>query len=264
MLVDQQAHELGDGDCRMRVIQLDGSFLGEIEQAAVLIDMAPEQILQRGRGEEILLAQAQLLARRRGIRRIENPRDAFGLCRIHLRADMVALVELVELDGVHRPCIPQAKRVDALSLPAADRRIERHGQDFFRRLPLVMGHAVKLGRGFNRSAEADFKFPLAPFEFPRIAVNQPILRQLDLHSVDDFLPEQPVAIADAITKGRNAKACHAFHEAGRKPPQSAIAQCCVRFQRLDQISLDAKILERRLERVEQPEIRTPHRAKAAR
>ncbi len=73
MLINQQAHELGNGDCRMRVIQLNGGLFGKVQHAAILADMAPEKILQRCRGEEIFLAQAQFLASRGGVRRIQEP-----------------------------------------------------------------------------------------------------------------------------------------------------------------------------------------------
>ena len=127
-----------------------------------------------------------------------------------------------------------------------------------------MRHAIELGRGFNRSAKADFIFALAPFKFPRVAMNQPILRQFNLHAVDDFLAEQAVAIANAVTKGRNAKARHAFHEAGRKAAQAAIAKRRVRFQSLNQIGLDAKMLQGGLKRCRTIRDWTPHRAAAAR
>ena len=117
-----------------------------------------------------------------------------------------------------------------------------------------MGHAIELGRGFDRSAEAHFIFAFAPFEFPRVAMNQPVLRQFNLHAIDDLLAEQAMAVADAVAKGRNAEARHAFHEAGRKAAQAAIAQCRIRFQGLNQVGLDAKVLQGGLKLVEQSEI----------
>ena len=46
MQIDQDAHQLGDGDGGMRVVQLDRRFVGERADVAVLADVPPNQVLQ--------------------------------------------------------------------------------------------------------------------------------------------------------------------------------------------------------------------------
>ena len=62
MLVDQKAHQLRDRHGRMRVVELHGGMIGQIVERAELVEMPPDQVLQRRRGEEKLLAEPQLLA----------------------------------------------------------------------------------------------------------------------------------------------------------------------------------------------------------
>ena len=75
MHVDQQPHQLGDGDGGMGVVELDGDFFGQLSDVAGLLHVAADQILQRGGGEEILLAQPQLLPRRGRVAGIEHLGD---------------------------------------------------------------------------------------------------------------------------------------------------------------------------------------------
>ena len=62
--VDENAHQLGDGDRRMGVVELNRGVVGQGADVAELFDMAADEILQRGRGEEIFLPQPQFLAGR--------------------------------------------------------------------------------------------------------------------------------------------------------------------------------------------------------
>ncbi|MNN52179.1 hypothetical protein D3C81_1668620 [compost metagenome] len=78
MLVDQQAHQLGHGDRRVGVVELDGRRIRQVEQVVVHVQVAAQQVLQRGRDEEVFLAQAQFLARLGAIGRVQHPRNAFG------------------------------------------------------------------------------------------------------------------------------------------------------------------------------------------
>ena len=71
--VDQQAHQFGDADRRMGVVELDRDLFRERVDVAVLLEMAADQVLQRGGGEEIFLPQPQFLAGRRGIARDRGP-----------------------------------------------------------------------------------------------------------------------------------------------------------------------------------------------
>ena len=65
MDIDQQAHQFRHGDGRMGVVDLHRHLVGEIGDTAIFLNVAAQDVLQRGRGEEIFLPQAQFLALRR-------------------------------------------------------------------------------------------------------------------------------------------------------------------------------------------------------
>ena len=75
--VDQDAHQLGDGEARMGVVELHRGLRAQAAQLAVGAEMTLDQVLQRGRDEEIFLAQPQLAARRAFVVRIEEFADRF-------------------------------------------------------------------------------------------------------------------------------------------------------------------------------------------
>ena len=80
--VDQNAHQFGDGDSRMGVVELDGRVFAERAHVLMLLDMAADEVEERRGSEEILLPEAQLLAGRGGVARIEHLRDRLRSHRV--------------------------------------------------------------------------------------------------------------------------------------------------------------------------------------
>ena len=78
MLVDQHAHQLGDYERGMRVVDVNGDLVGQVVKGFILRKMVVENILQRRTDEEILLRQPQQLALGVVIRRVEHLRDGLG------------------------------------------------------------------------------------------------------------------------------------------------------------------------------------------
>ena len=241
MFVDEQPHELGNGDGRMRVVQLDRDMVGQRRKLAVLRLVPPQQILQRCRREEELLAQPELVARGRLVAWIEHARDRLETHPVRERADVIAAVELLERDRIHRPRGPQAQRVDVMAAPARDRRVVRDGIDRLRRAPDIAGTAFSRRHDVDRAAESDRVCDLGPLEFPRIAGRQPVLGQLDLPAVAEHLPEDAVVIANAIAVRGNGKRRHAFHEARSESPEPAVAERGVGLEPAQAIEIDAEI-----------------------
>ena len=212
--VDQQAHQLGHGDGRVRVVQLDRHVVGKRNELAVLLLVPPEKILQRRRGEEELLAQPQLVARGGIVAGIEHARDRFEAHAVGERAHVVAAVEVVEAQRIGRARGPQSQRVDVPAVPTGDRRIEADRIDGLRRLPAVSGRAVLAFGALDGAAEADRVRDFGPLELPWIAGREPVLGQFELPAIPQRLPEDAVVVADAVAMRGNAERGHAFHEAG--------------------------------------------------
>ena len=57
--VDEDAHQFGDGDGRMRIVQLDGDFIGKLAEVFVGFFVAADDVVNRAANEEILLFKAQ-------------------------------------------------------------------------------------------------------------------------------------------------------------------------------------------------------------
>ena len=62
VFVHEQAHQLGDRDRRMRVVELHGELLVEALDRDLLPAHDAQHVLQRAGHEEVLLLEAQLLA----------------------------------------------------------------------------------------------------------------------------------------------------------------------------------------------------------
>ena len=78
MLIDQQAHQLGDADGGMRVVELDCDLVRQQIEAAVMLAVAAQDVLQRRAGEEVLLLKAKFPA---GVGRVVRVQDAAQVFR---------------------------------------------------------------------------------------------------------------------------------------------------------------------------------------
>ena len=68
-LVEQDAHQLGHGHRRVRVVELDGDLVGQGRPVVVRAAEAGDDVGQRAADEEVLLDEPQRLAARRSSRR---------------------------------------------------------------------------------------------------------------------------------------------------------------------------------------------------
>ena len=77
VLIEQQAHQLGDGQHRVGVVEVDADLGGKLVKGAVLAQVAAQQVLHAGADKEILLMQTQFAPRRRGVVGVEHARHVF-------------------------------------------------------------------------------------------------------------------------------------------------------------------------------------------
>jgi len=215
--------------------------------------MARNQILQRGRDEEIFLAQPQFAARRALVIRIQELADRFGARLLGAGAEIVTGVEDVEIERIGRARRPQPQRVDVLAAPAHDRGVVGDRLHGFRRMPDRAVAALDVDM-FDAAAEMHVIDNFRPLEFPGVAEAEPFVGIFLLPAVGDDLAEQAEIVADAVADGGDRQRRHAFHEARRQPSEAAIAECCVRLAFAQIGKPDAKIVERGLEYRQQPHI----------
>ena len=114
-VVEQNPHQLGDRQRRVRVVELDGDFFGKRVPIGVAAPEAPHEIGQRAGHQKIFLHEAQPLPDAGGVVRIKYPREGFGFERLGHRADEIAVAERLKVEVIGRLRGPKAKRVDGLA-----------------------------------------------------------------------------------------------------------------------------------------------------
>ena len=251
VVVDQQPHQLRHRDRRVRVVQLDGGVLGQRAQVVVRHQVAPHQVLQRGRGEEVLLLEAQFTPLRRRVVGVQHARERFGEHLVLGRGEVVALVELRQVEGLRGLGRPQPQRVDVARAPAGDRHVVADRDHALLRRPVVAVAQLVI----DLAAERDLVAHLGAGQFPGIAaLDQPLLGFLDLPTLLDVLAEQAVLVADAVAIGRDAERRQRVHEAGRQAPEAAVAERRVGLLRQDLVVVDVQVLERGLDQFGHAEV----------
>jgi hypothetical protein len=225
VLVQQDPHQLGHPDGRVGVVELEAVFRGELaEVLAVDAHPLPDHVLEAGGGQEILLAQAQLLAALGGVVGVEHHRDVF---RHILGADgfgVAAGIEVLEIELVGGRRRPQPQGVDRAVLVAGYRHVVGHRQHVVGVQPAPAHFAVASHEAFGAPAVLDALGVFGPLQLPQVAAAQPVVRLLDLIAVFDALAEHAVGVADAVADHRQAQGGATVHETGRQPAETAVAQ----------------------------------------
>jgi len=203
--IHQLAHQLGHGDGRVGVVELDRRVFAQAQYRAMHVFVAAQQVLQRGGDEEVFLTQAQLLPCFGAIRRVKHPGDAFSAGHFGNGAQVVTGVEALQVQVLHRPCTPQAQGVDACTAPTDHRRVIGHGAHGLAGRPHLDQLAGGVRQGFHAAAKADRVDHFSALELPRVAEIQPAFGLLLLPAIDNRLAEQAMFITDAITVTGNAQ-----------------------------------------------------------
>ena len=267
LLINEDAHELGDAECRMRVVDVDGDLLGEVMDVHTDLLVVTDDALDTSRDEEVLLYKAQATAIVGAVIRIEVARDALDEVAVlvllaHLFLRQAAVVGEVAVDL----CIPEAKCVDRVVVITDDRHVVRHSHDRHRILVDELEAAIRHLLHVGIAVELDIDGLIRLAVLPGKAVLEPVVRDLDLVALDDLLLEQAVLVADAAAVARQAVCCHRVDEAGGKAAEAAVAEACVWLfiERLDETEVevlqdfldglfDAEIDEIRLEQAAEQE-----------
>ena len=106
VIIEEEPHQLGDGDGRMGVVQLGSPAQMKRLGRAAIADMAAQHVLHRAGDEEILLFEAKHLALRRHVVRIQDLAD-------RLRGDLLldGLMIVADVEG------GEVERLDGLRTP---------------------------------------------------------------------------------------------------------------------------------------------------
>ena len=221
VLIDQEPHELGDGDCRMRIVQLRRELLMKALERHVLRARDAEHVLDRAGDEEVLLLETQLLAAQLFVIRIEHLAQVLrGDFLIH-GAVIVAAVEGGEVERLGRLRAPQAQGVRGVGAIAQDERVVGNPMHDLVRNPSHARPLVLVDVVLGGAAEFNVHGPLGPRQLPGVAESQPFVGFLDLPAVDDLLLEDPELVANAVPERGNLERCHRIDEARRQSTETA-------------------------------------------
>ena len=130
LLVDEDAHQLGDSQRRVGVVHLHGRpFPGTGSRSSCVAQIAADDIAHRAGHQEVLLHQAQLLARHHRIGGIEDAGDVFAADLLLHGADVVAAVEDLDVEVLRRARRNRRRKIDVVAAVADDRHVAGHADD---------------------------------------------------------------------------------------------------------------------------------------
>src|SRR5215471_21572231 len=113
--VKQNPHQLRNGHGRVRIVELDGDFLGKRVPVSIALPEAPHEIGQRACDQKIFLHKAQALTLTRGVVGIQYPGQRLGLKRLGQRADEIAAAEFLKVKVIMCSRGPEPERIDVLA-----------------------------------------------------------------------------------------------------------------------------------------------------
>ena len=235
--VEEDAHHFGDGDCRVRIVQLDGDLLGE-ELPVVVVQLleAADNVLQGGGAQEVLLLEAQFLTVHGGVVRVENLRNRFGEFHVLHGGDVVAVVEVAEAGVVGGLRAPEAQVVHGVVLVARNRSIVREGEHVVLRFPAVVEPALVVHPAYHVAVERDLDGVGR--------AGEPVIRLFFLFAVHNLLAEHTVFVADTHTGGWQFERGHGVEEAGGEAAEATVTETRVDFLFAEFFERHADFVER--------------------
>eukprot|EP00047_Mylnosiga_fluctuans_P003292 m.228426 g.228426 ORF g.228426 m.228426 type:complete len:867 (+) comp11740_c0_seq1:45-2645(+) len=247
--VDQDAHELRNGQRGVRVVELDRALARELLEGGALVLavrgasaevlVAADDVLQRRRHEEVLLLEAQLLALEDVVVGVEYTRDVLSQIAVDDGLDVVAVVEVRQIEAIRRTGRPQTHGVDGVIAVAGDGGVVRQGQHDLRAGPLKLA----AGEPLDVAVEVDRQDVLRARDLPGIAVLEPVVGGLLLVTIADALLEDTILVADAVPVRGQRQRGHRVEEARSKATKTAVAEAGIDLNLLELLHLQAHLVE---------------------
>ncbi len=214
----------------MRVVELDRERFVQGVEAAAFGEVLRQHVLQAGADEEVVLLEAQLLALRRGVVRVQDARDVLRLGLRRRGLDVPAGIEHLDVERRDGAACPEAQVVDRRAAVARDQLVESDGPDVVRLDPAVPRAALRVLRADAAAAEGDDVTGIVARDLPRAALAHPRARDLALPSVlVDDLREDAVVVADPVADRRILQRRERIEKAGGEAAKTAVAESRIVF-----------------------------------
>ena len=238
--VDEEAHEFGDRQSRVCIVELDDTFAVEVPQVFIVIFHSADDVLQRCGDEEELLFEAQFLAFVVVVVGVQHARDVLAHGRFQVRADVIALIELDQIEAVEGFRRPETQGVDRVVLVAGNGGIVGHGKDILGADPLAAAGGGIVRMVFHFTAEMDDAGKFGAADLPGVAAAEPVIRFFQLVTVLDDLLEDPVVVADAVSVAGEFQSCHGIEEACGETAEAAVSESGVHFFIAERIGIESE------------------------
>ena len=236
----------------MGVVEVDGSQLGQLVQVAVGVQVPPDDVLDGGAHQEVLLGEPQQLAVGVVVLGVQHLGDDLAHGLLFHGPHIVAAVKELHVELVVFS-LPHTQQADALAVLAGNAHIIGHGGDggivlvahgVVLVVPLLLDVAAKvdLHRAFRHGLQ------------PNAAAGQPGVGQLGLPAVHQLLAEQAVFIPQGVAHSGVSLGGQAVHKAGGQAAQAAVAQARVGLLLVEVVQLDIKSGQRLAEIVFQIQV----------
>ena len=170
LFIDQQAHQFGDCNGRMGIVELDRKLLVKARQRLTLGPHDAQHVLQGARHKEVLLLQSQFFALNLLIVRIEHLRDVLGNDLAVDRTVKIPAVELINVKGLGGFGAPQPQRVGGVRAVSQDGRVIGHATHGPRRDPLDALTAIGAQMALGVATQLDLHRPLRADQLPGVAL----------------------------------------------------------------------------------------------
>ena len=223
-IVDQQAHQLGHGDGRVGVVELNGPVVGEVLNGQSTVVEAPQHVLQRAADEKVLLLQAQTPAFVGPVVGIQHLGERLAAHLFLNSAVVIADVEGIEVEAFGGIGTPQPQPVADVDPIAQHRHVMGDADGVFSRDPARAVVALVIDVALGAATEAHEAGLIGLGQFPGPATLEPLVGDLHLPAIADQLVEDAELITDPVTGGRDLQAGQRLHITSSQTAEPAVAQ----------------------------------------
>ena len=243
IIIHQHTHQLCDCYSRMGIVQLERNLLIEFMDIVMLSHVLLYSFLYGGGNEEILLLQTQLLTCIVIVVGIQNLYDITCQVLLLYRLLVVTLVKGIQLEALYRLRIPDTQGVYNTVAITHDGEIKRNRLNGLIALLGKYVSAILIGMNAYIAAEFHHFRILRSAQFKRIAVHQPVIGNLYLITVADFLLEHAITITDTAAVCGISQRCQGIQETCCQTSKTTVTQCCIRLLVFDQVQIQSQFFQ---------------------
>ena len=243
IIIHQHTHQLCNRYRRMGIVQLERNLLIELMDIVMLSHVLLYSFLYGCGDEEVLLLQTQLFTCIVIVVGVQNLYDITCQVLLLYRLLVITLVKGIQLEALYRLRIPDTQGVYNAIAITHDGEIKRNRLNGLIALLGKYVSAVLIGMHTDIATEFHNFRILRSAQFERITIHQPVIGNLYLITVADFLLEHTITITDTAAICRISQRCQGIQETCCQTSQSTVTQCCIRLLVLDQVQIQSQFFQ---------------------